>query len=81
MGEAGAGLSYPDSPSDELTAFLKARVSAHEPVTGHVQWYVDDLCIDCDAEEFWKVVGQALAETFSGDAVAPDVPGFTVPRK
>lgn len=49
-----------------LTKAIMERVEAHE-VTGLRQWYVDDTCIDCDAEEFWNVVEQALAEAEAGD--------------
>lgn len=39
---------------------LKAAVMAHEPEDGYLQWYVDEFCIDCDAEEFWAVIARIL---------------------
>lgn len=53
----------------ELPELLRVReaVQAHD-APGHLQWYVDDLVIDCDAGEFWKVVAQALSR--------PDPPSY-----
>ena len=51
--------------ADELLRFLQAQIHAHEP-DGYVQWFVDEHCIDCDAEEFWKVLRQALAAKVRG---------------
>jgi hypothetical protein len=39
---------------------LRAAVEAHEPANGMTQWYVDELCIDCDADEFWSVIAAVL---------------------
>jgi hypothetical protein len=39
---------------------IRAAIEAHEPEDGYKQWYVDELCIDCDAAEFWAVVAAAL---------------------
>jgi len=44
----------------ELTKTIRDAVRKYE-TDGPVQWYVDELCIDCDAETFWRVVEQALA--------------------
>jgi hypothetical protein len=45
----------------QITQAIMAAVRNHEP-QGLVQWYTDELCIDCDAEEFWDVVEQALTD-------------------
>lgn len=39
---------------------LRAAVEAHRPANGMTQWYVDEFCIDCDADEFWAVIAAAL---------------------
>lgn len=36
-------------------------INNHEPVDGSIQWYTDKFYIDCDAEEFWDVVGSVIA--------------------
>lgn len=60
------------TPGD-LTSAIRAAVEHHEPDSGG-QWYVDDLCIDCDAEEFWDVVLRAVCEAAgTGITVAPRV--------
>jgi hypothetical protein len=46
-----------------LTKVIMKRVDEHhndETLQGGVQWYADEFVIDCDAEEFWKVVEEAL---------------------
>lgn len=35
-------------------------MAAHEVDDGYTQWYVNDAVIECDAEEFWRVVAKAL---------------------
>jgi hypothetical protein len=40
---------------------IREAVSSYDH-DGPEQWYVDDLVIDCDADTFWRVVEQALAE-------------------
>src|SRR5271167_3523249 len=42
--------------SDSFWNAVKTRVANHDPEDGSRQWYVDNHVIDCDAEEFWKVV-------------------------
>lgn len=49
---------------------IKTAIAAHQPDDGHTQWYVDEFCIDCDAEEFWRVVQKALT---SGEAALEQV--------
>ncbi len=39
---------------------IRAAIEAHEPEDGYKQWYVDEHCIDCDAEEFWAVIAAVL---------------------
>ncbi len=44
-----------------LTQAIRNAVEAHHDVPGvTTQWYADEFCIDCDADEFWKVTEQAL---------------------
>ena len=47
---------------DENVERIKSAVTAHQPEDGYLQWYVDEFCIDCDAEELWRVVGNTLSE-------------------
>jgi len=50
-----------DMASQEAFRVIKDAVEKHiETMVGAAQWYVDEFVIDCDAEEFWKVVGKAL---------------------
>lgn len=52
---------HENDPAGTPLERIKAAITAHEPENGSVQWYVDDLTIDCDAEEFWRVAGKTLA--------------------
>lgn len=45
----------------EITQILRATVEAHGPNAAG-QWYVDKFVIDCDADEFWKVIEHALTQ-------------------
>lgn len=45
----------------ELTAAIRHRV-AHHIAPGAAQWYIDERCIDCDADEFWNVVDDVVRE-------------------
>jgi hypothetical protein len=45
--------------AEEVLQIIKDEVDKHE-FQGMTQWYVSEFNIDCDAEEFWKVVLQAL---------------------
>jgi hypothetical protein len=44
---------------EEILQAIRKVIEQHE-APGPVQWYVDELVIDCDADEFWAVVGKAL---------------------
>ena len=46
--------------SEQVLQAIKDAVDKHEPAHGLIQWYVDEVGIDCDAEEFWAVAGKAL---------------------
>ena len=43
-----------------LTQAIRDAVTAYDESKD--QWYVDEFTIDCDAEEFWRITEQALAE-------------------
>ncbi len=44
-----------------LTRAIREALIAHsEEASGHVQWYIDEFTIDCDAEEFWNATEQAI---------------------
>lgn len=47
---------------------IKDAIEKHE-APGWRQWYVDEFVIDCDADEFWQVVGQALAGASTANCV------------
>ncbi len=55
---------------EEAFQTVKDAVDKHE-ADGPVQWYVDELTIDCDAEEFWKVVAKALEVSDGTGAIRP----------
>jgi hypothetical protein len=50
--------------AERLVRAIREAVSAHE-APGSAQWWADDLSIDCDADEFWKVAEQALAKALA----------------
>jgi hypothetical protein len=54
-----------------LVDAIRTAIYAHEgaPAT---QWYVDEFVIDCNADEFWDVVQQALRERLAGGKEAAD---------
>ena len=65
--------------SEQVLQAIKKAVDKHEPAHGLIQWYVDEVGIDCDAEEFWEVVGSELARLidrgeFDGPDRVPDRP-------
>jgi phosphoribosyl-AMP cyclohydrolase len=49
---------------------IREAVSSYDH-DGPEQWYVDHLVIDCDADTFWRIVEQALAEVIAGHAGCP----------
>lgn len=43
--------------SSTLIERIKEALEAHVPdAQGMTQWYIDDLAVDCDGEEFWTVL-------------------------
>ena len=46
----------------EVLKRIKDAVDAYDD-GGYHQWYVDEFVIDCDAEEFWRVVERALIQS------------------
>ncbi len=58
-----AGWQPPSASGNRVTVEqVRAAVEAHEPSEGITQWYVDERCIDCDAEEFWAVIAAVLSD-------------------
>jgi hypothetical protein len=47
--------------AERLIRVIREAVSSHNP-PGTIQWYADELDIDCDADEFWRVAEQALRD-------------------
>ena len=48
-----------DESLHPVTRAIRERVEAHEG-TSAAQWYVDEHSVDCDADEFWAVVDEAV---------------------
>ena len=51
-----------EKEAKRITRAIRDAVEAHDEA-GPWQWYVDDMCIDCSAKEFWEVVEHALRAT------------------
>jgi hypothetical protein len=47
---------------EQILEAIQNAVIRHEPDSGFIQWYIDEFYIDCEADEFWKVVGDKLKE-------------------
>jgi hypothetical protein len=48
-----------EKEADRLVARVRdAAELYHESATN--QWYVDERCIDCDADEFWALMKKTL---------------------
>jgi hypothetical protein len=50
------------TPKEIVAAIKDAAEGHHEDLYGGEQWYVDEHCIDVDAQEFWKMAEKALTE-------------------
>lgn len=52
-----------------ITKVIIQHVEDHIPPDGWMQWFVDELSIDCEADEFWRVVDAAVRShnPWSGD--------------
>jgi hypothetical protein len=53
------------SKAEDVLQAVKDAVEKHEPTHGMTQWFVDNIGIDCDADEFWGVVESVLREKMS----------------
>lgn len=54
--------------TQRLAQAIREAVENHEPAPddeGCLQWYVRGNAIDCDADEFWQVVEQAIRKAIS----------------
>ena len=48
-----------------MTALIRDRIERHI-IVGPTQWYIDQHCIDCDADEFWRVVERVVQDVLDG---------------
>jgi hypothetical protein len=52
----------PQPASGMILERIRAAVEAHVTPDSSTQWYVDEYCIDCAAEEFWAVIADVLQD-------------------
>lgn len=55
-----------DDRQHPVTLAIRKAIEQHETEFHGVQWYVDDNAIDCNADEFWAVVDEAVRARVTG---------------
>ena len=51
---------HTEQTPEGLVATVRRAVEHRIHDVGPQQWYVDEHCIDCDADEVWRVVDEAV---------------------